>query len=86
MPIEIRPRDGLSVGRLMQRRPETIGVFLRRGMYCVGCSVNLMHTLDEVCVIYRLDPDVLRNDLRAAIREIGRSPKTPQACGGPSPL
>ena len=77
-------KGGLSVGRLMQRRSETIGVFLSHGMLCVGCSVSPFHTIDEVCAIYGLDPQVLRKELRRVIRGSGPSRRRQQAHAEPS--
>lgn len=79
MPIQSHDSHGLTVGRLMQRRPETIRVFLRHGMFCVGCTINALHTIDEVCSIYVLDSGAFRKELRETIRGSGPSRRIPQA-------
>lgn len=57
----------LPVGDLMGRWPETIPVFLRHRMLCVGCLISPFHTLDDVCAEYGLDREAFEAELRAAI-------------------
>jgi hybrid cluster-associated redox disulfide protein len=58
----------LALSDLMTRWPETIGVFLGHRMLCVGCMIGPFHTVVDACDEYRLDEDVIRRDLAAAIR------------------
>lgn len=37
------------VDEIMAAHRETISVFIRRGMLCVGCPVGRIHTLREAC-------------------------------------
>ena len=83
MPPIVDHDKSLSVGSLMQRRPETISVFLRHNMFCVGCSVSMLHTLDEVAAIYGQDPGELRRELCAVIRETGPYRRTRRVCAVP---
>jgi len=40
---------------LMERWPETIPVFIRHKMLCVGCVITRYHTLADACQEYGLD-------------------------------
>jgi hybrid cluster-associated redox disulfide protein len=58
----------LAVAEVMDGWPETIPVFLRYRMACVGCPIAPFETLAEVAVIYRLDLDRFVSELRQTIR------------------
>jgi len=63
-----RPDDpDLMLDELMQRWPETIPVFVRHKMLCVGCLVTPFHTVIDACAEYGLDPDTFRRELSDAI-------------------
>ena len=42
----------LPLEDLMSRWPETIAVFLRHNMLCVGCLIGPFHTVIEACAEY----------------------------------
>ena len=39
----------LPLGALMTQWPDTITVFMRHKMLCVGCLVNPFHTVSDAC-------------------------------------
>ena len=41
----------------MRRWPETIPVFVRHKMLCVGCLISPFHTIVDACAEYGLDAD-----------------------------
>ncbi|MGL4237592.1 DUF1858 domain-containing protein [Tabrizicola sp.] len=57
----------LPIADIMRRWPETMSVFIARGMLCVGCMIGPFHTVDDACAEYGIDPDVLLAELRTAI-------------------
>jgi len=64
--IEIDDLD-LSLDEMMTLWPQTIPVFIRHKMLCVGCLVGPFHTLVDACVEYDLDQAVLIAELKAAV-------------------
>ena len=56
----------LPLNELMARWPETIAVFLRHKMLCVGCMVNPFHTVLDACEEYNLSVDAFYAELRLA--------------------
>lgn len=56
--------DQLTVAEVLQRWPQTVGVFLRHRMACVGCVIAPFETLSEVTAIYELNPDQFLQELR----------------------
>lgn len=48
--------DGtMSVDAIMRRWPDTIRFFHDHGLSCSRCPLAGLHSLDDVCRIYRLD-------------------------------
>jgi hybrid cluster-associated redox disulfide protein len=58
----------LTVAEVMDCWPETIPVFFRYRMACVGCSIAPFGTLAEVAAIYRLDLECFMYELRQTIQ------------------
>lgn len=56
------------VSELMERFPQTIPVFLRHRMACVGCSMNQFETVGSAAQIYGLESGALIGELHAAIQ------------------
>lgn len=57
----------LTLDMLMSIWPDTIAVFLRHKMLCVGCMVNPFETVIDACYEYGLDEALFRLELRQAI-------------------
>ncbi len=58
-----------SVSEIMTTWPQTVRVFLRHGMHCVGCKVGPFHTIEDACLEYHLDEADFRRELEGAINE-----------------
>jgi hybrid cluster-associated redox disulfide protein len=58
----------LTIAEVMDRWPETIQIFFRYRMACVGCPIAPFETLAEVAVIYGLDLECFINELRQAVQ------------------
>jgi hybrid cluster-associated redox disulfide protein len=56
----------LPLADLMTEWPQTITVFLRHGMLCVGCLVSPIHTVTDACAAYHLDEDRFVRELMQA--------------------
>jgi hybrid cluster-associated redox disulfide protein len=57
----------LLVADVLDRWPETVTVFLKQRMGCVGCSMAPFETLSEAAKIYDLCCTHFLNDLQASI-------------------
>lgn len=57
----------LSLDKLMSLWPQTIAVFLRYKMMCIGCMVSSFHTVIDACIAYDLDEMAFRAELHAAV-------------------
>lgn len=58
----------LALADMMTYWPQTIAVFMRHQMLCVGCLVAPFHTIADACAEYYLDQDDFLFELKNAIR------------------
>ena len=63
---DLRDPD-LSIRDLMARWPETVPVFLRHRMLCVGCVITTFHTVVDACEEHHVDEETFREELAAAV-------------------
>lgn len=52
---------------IMERWPETLGVFIDNCMLCVGCPIAPFHTVHDACQEHGLDESTILAQLDAAI-------------------
>lgn len=57
----------LPLDDLLTRWPETIAVFTRHKMLCVGCMIGPFHTVIDACAEYGLEVDAFYAELTASI-------------------
>ena len=58
-----------SVSDLMSNHPDTIRVFIARGMHCVGCPISPFHTLPDAAGEHGLVLALLVEDVERAIKQ-----------------
>ena len=56
----------LPLSELMTHWSQTIPVFLRHKMLCVGCLIGPFHTIVDACAEYHLDQDAFVAELMEA--------------------
>ncbi len=52
---------------VVERHPQTIAVFARHGLQCVGCYISPYHTLTDTAREHALSIEPLLGDLNQAI-------------------
>ncbi|MCX7566151.1 DUF1858 domain-containing protein [Sulfitobacter sp. F26169L] len=57
----------LPLSELLAEWPETIVVFMRHRMLCVGCLINPFHSVLDACTEYGLNIDSFYEELREAV-------------------
>ncbi len=62
----------MSLNELMEKWPETIPVFMKHKMICVGCLINPFHTVTDACAEYELSEEAFLGELIAAVNAAGR--------------
>jgi len=56
-----------TLADLMTQWPQTIPVFMRHRMLCVGCLVSPFHTVMDACLEYDLDETTFLEELSRAV-------------------
>lgn len=54
MTLEKRITEDMTVAELLDRFPETAGVFIRRRMACLGCPMEKFDYLRDVASVYHI--------------------------------
>ena len=57
----------LSVERILAVWPQTLPVFIRFHMLCIGCPVTPFHTLRDACMAHDMSLEPFESALLAAI-------------------
>lgn len=66
--MEHQPLEAdLTVAEVLARWPQTIPIFIRHRMACVGCTIAPFETLIEVADIYQLELDSFLQELQQTI-------------------
>jgi hybrid cluster-associated redox disulfide protein len=65
-PVGIDPN--MTVDEIMRRWPDTIRVFIRNRMFCIGCPVGVFHTMKDACAAHDLEEETLSQELLAAMQ------------------
>ncbi len=60
----------LVVAEVLARWPQTVPVFFRHHMICVGCAMSRFETLGEIVVVYGLDLNGFVRELCQAIEGV----------------
>ncbi|WIY24124.1 DUF1858 domain-containing protein [Parasedimentitalea psychrophila] len=66
----------LLVSEILARYPQTVPVFLKYQMLCVGCLVAPFHSIEDACLEHDLDEDAFRADLTTAIAQATQTDKS----------
>ncbi|MGA9410313.1 MAG: DUF1858 domain-containing protein [Roseobacter sp.] len=66
MPCPKLTDPDLALEDLMAEWPQTISVFLRHRMLCVGCMVSPFHTVTDACREYHLNEEAFYGELLEA--------------------
>ena len=57
----------MTIEEVVQQFPETVQVFSRHGVVCVGCSAAQYDNIEQGAVLHGLDSDELVQELNACI-------------------
>jgi hybrid cluster-associated redox disulfide protein len=60
------------VQNVVERHPQTIPVFNRHGLQCVGCYISPFHTIADSAREYSMTLDPLLRDLNQAVMPTAR--------------
>jgi hybrid cluster-associated redox disulfide protein len=59
----------MSIIEVVQKYPETLEVFAKYGLGCIGCAAARFENLEAGARVHGIDPDKLVEDINAVIGE-----------------
>lgn len=59
----------MGIMDIVQKHPDTIEVFMKSGMHCIGCAAAHFETLEQGCEAHGIDVDKLVEELNKKISE-----------------
>ncbi|MBD3348164.1 MAG: DUF1858 domain-containing protein [Candidatus Eisenbacteria bacterium] len=57
----------MPIGDVVKSHPETLEVFAKHGLHCIGCAVAAFESIEEGATVHGIDVDTLIKDLNAAL-------------------
>jgi hybrid cluster-associated redox disulfide protein len=57
----------MTIGDVISKYPDTINVFFRHGLGCVGCAVARFENIRQGAMAHGIDVDVLMKDLNDTV-------------------
>lgn len=55
--------EDMPIGEVVRKYPQTIEVFLKHGMHCIGCAAAQFENIGAGAAAHGLDIDALMKDL-----------------------
>ena len=59
----------MPIGEIVQKHPETMPVFGKHGLHCIGCAAAHFENLEQGCMAHGIDADEIVKDLNAALKK-----------------
>ena len=56
-----------TIEEVVNQYPETMMVFMKHGLHCVGCHVSAFESIEEGATAHGIDVDVLVADLNKVV-------------------
>jgi hybrid cluster-associated redox disulfide protein len=57
----------MAIGEIVQKYPQTVKVFLRHGLMCVGCAAARFETMEQGATAHGINVEALLTDLNTAV-------------------
>jgi hybrid cluster-associated redox disulfide protein len=58
----------MPIGEIVQNYPQTVKVFLRHGLMCIGCAAARFENLEQGATAHGIDVEALVKDLNATVQ------------------
>jgi hybrid cluster-associated redox disulfide protein len=59
----------MLISEVIKQHPDTISLFLEKGMHCIGCAFTKGETIQEAAKVHQLDLKKFLKDLNKAIKK-----------------
>lgn len=71
----------MPIGTVVKEHPETVPVFLKHGLHCIGCHVAAFESVAEGAQAHGIDVEPLMTELNEAVKaaeSTGEASATPE--------
>lgn len=68
----------MPIGTVVKAHPETVPVFFKHGLHCIGCHVAAYESIADGALVHGIDVNALMKDLNDAVGG-GEAPKEERA-------
>jgi len=58
----------MPIGEIVQKYPQTVKVFLRHGLMCIGCAAARFENLEQGATAHGIDVEALLKDLNTTVQ------------------
>ena len=59
----------MIIGEVVNKYPETVDVFMKNGLQCIGCMMAMMETLEQGAKSHGIDMEKLLKELNEAVKD-----------------
>jgi len=59
----------MKIGKVVEKHPETVSVFMKHGLGCVGCAVARFENIEQGARAHGIEVDALIADLNKELGE-----------------
>lgn len=59
----------MAIGEAVSKHPETIPVFMRNGLHCIGCVVASYENIEQGATAHGIDVNKLMKELNEAVKK-----------------
>jgi hybrid cluster-associated redox disulfide protein len=60
----------MPIGEVVEKYPQTVGVFLRHGLMCFGCAIAQFENVEQGAVAHGINVEALMKDLNAVVPQV----------------
>ncbi len=57
----------MTIEEVVSQYPETMMVFMKHGLHCVGCHVSAFESIEEGAMVHGINTDALVEDLNKVV-------------------
>ncbi|ENO12080.1 hybrid cluster protein-associated redox disulfide domain [Thermoplasmatales archaeon SCGC AB-539-C06] len=62
-------QKNMSIESVVNKYPQTVDVFLKHGLHCIGCAVAAFENIEQGATVHGIDVKKLLDDLNKAIKK-----------------
>lgn len=62
----------MNIGEIVTKYPESVEIFVKHGLHCIGCFAAHFENLEEGCKAHKIDVEKLVKDLNKVAEKKGK--------------